>query len=623
MKKRFSLIGGYAGLLLAAGIALPGSAALAGNPVFESQIQAAKIQKPQNRERIESLAKAAKLNGQLFYFAVPAMSDVMRLGYTYPEDGEFNGVLRVVAAQDEFEPASFQLFSLKDQNVTLSCSDLKSKDGKVLPASAVDLKVVKIWLQNGNAWISYFADPGLKQVPELLLYDENIIEVDTNGKEPANYALLKNNGKTQKVWISAPGEVDKGTFNAIRENFQDADKLQPVSLKADEFKQFFATIHVPANQAAGVYSGVISVKSGNQNVLEIPLKVRVLPYQLPAPATSYDINKPFITSVMGGFTMSGLVGQFADEKLGKAAYKQYLINQKNHGILHPCVDQDEENIALLKELGFPTKPIMMGKNFLPWYARNFGGRLTYDNIKTAEAAADEAAAFYNKLVGHTDVLTSYGDEQGAAFVTTHRPVFKFFHKYDFKLGCAGHDALLNKGGYIYGQHPMGGAPDAVNRIQPWNAIDKGNYVGFYATQHTGSENPQFIRRQNGMLGYLSNLSMIFNYEFATGPWNDRDSILYRPMVVAYVNRGGIVDTLQWEGFREGVDDMRYATMLRKVAAEEIASGNYERKLEALKALQYLALLNAEDMDLNAFRMEAIRHIDNMLAMRAADKNPKK
>ncbi|MEG2076825.1 MAG: hypothetical protein RRY34_10005 [Victivallaceae bacterium] len=238
MKKRFSLISGYAGLLLAAGIALPVTAVLGGNPVFESQIQAAKIQNPQNRAKIEALAKAAKLNGQLFYFAVPAMSDVMRLGYTFPEDGEFNGALRVVAAQDEFEPASFQLFSFKDQTVTLSCSDLKSKEGKIMPANAVDIKVVKIWLQNGNAWISYFADPGLKQVPELLLYDESIIEVDNNVKEPGNYALLKNNGKTQKVWISAPGEVDKGTFNAIRENFQDADKLQPVQLKAEEFKQF-------------------------------------------------------------------------------------------------------------------------------------------------------------------------------------------------------------------------------------------------------------------------------------------------------------------------------------------------------------------------------------------------
>ena len=37
---------------------------------------------------------------------------------------------------------------------------------------------VLVWYQNGNAWNSYFADPGLTLVPELLVHDENLIRVD-------------------------------------------------------------------------------------------------------------------------------------------------------------------------------------------------------------------------------------------------------------------------------------------------------------------------------------------------------------------------------------------------------------------------------------------------------------
>jgi hypothetical protein len=87
------------------------------------------------------------------------------------------------------------------------------------------------------------------------------------------------------------------------------------------------------------------------------------------------------------------------------------------------------------------------------------------------------------------------------------------------------------------------------------------------------------------------------------------------MVVAYLNRGGLVDTLQWEGFREGVDDIRYATKLKLLVQEAIDSGNTERALAGKKALQYLALLNGAEMDLNVVRAEMINHILRLDSMR--------
>ncbi len=110
-----------------------------------------------NRAKIETLAKEAGVKSDIHFFAVPPMSELMRLGDVYPADGRYNGELRTFAAQGEFEPVSFQLFSMKDKkDVTFTVSDLKSKSGNVIPSDCLDLRTVKIWYQNGNRWTSYF-----------------------------------------------------------------------------------------------------------------------------------------------------------------------------------------------------------------------------------------------------------------------------------------------------------------------------------------------------------------------------------------------------------------------------------------------------------------------------------
>ena len=209
------------------------------------------------------------------------MSELMRLADVYPVDGRYNGELRTFAAQGEFEPVSFQLFSTqKQKDITFTVSDLKSSTGAVISSDRLDLRTVKVWYQNGNRWNSYFADVGLRLVPEMLLKDENMVKVDTN--EVANYARIKTDKGEKYVWISAPKGLDVG-FNAMQKGFEDAKEMQSVTLEKDQFKQFFVTISVPENQTPGVYSGSITVKADGKQVAQIPVKVRVLPFALPLP----------------------------------------------------------------------------------------------------------------------------------------------------------------------------------------------------------------------------------------------------------------------------------------------------------------------------------------------------
>jgi hypothetical protein len=66
-----------------------------------------------------------------------------------------------------------------------------------------------------------------------------------------------------------------------------------------------------------------------------------------------------------------------------------------------------------------------------------------------------------------------------------------------------------------------------------------------------------------------------------------------------------VDTIQWEGFREGVDDVRYLTTLLK--AIEKAKQD-QRKAKAVKEAEaWLAKMNLEG-DLQALRWQMARFI---------------
>ncbi len=569
-----------------------------------------------NRSKVEALAKSANVENDVHFFAVAPMSETMRLADVFPQDGRYNDALKVVAAQGEYEPASFQLFAFKDkEKVTFTVSDLKDGKGNIIPAKNLDLKVVKIWYQNGNRWMSYFSDVGLRLCPELLLKDENMIRVDT--EETANYARIRNNGKDTYEWISAPRGLDPG-FNAMQKGFADAEEMQPVALAKNEFKQFFLTVHVPEKQAPGLYSGSVTVNAGGKNTV-IPVKVRVLPFSLPYPRTYQREHLPVYCSAMcGDFSYSGTVAKFDDPEYGKQYFRNMLENAKAHSMFHPAVDSSPETIALLREMGFPLE-IFVGTNFMSWYGRNFGGRLTFDNMMTAKANAEKSRDFYAKYLPECKyILTSYGDEQGAAFVTTHRNFHKYFEQNNIRVASAGHSPLFYKGAHLFGWHMMGGAPEDTDRIKRWKDMED-KFIGFYATHHTGGENPAFIRRQNGMLGYLNGLNMIFNYEFATGPWNDLAHDLYKPMVVAYRNYGGTVDTLQWEGYREAIDDIRYATLLRQEIAKGLASGDIEYKTEARKALLFFAKLQPESMDLDAVRAEIIQYILKLKDMSAKTK----
>ena len=86
------------------------------------------------------------------------------------------------------------------------------------------------------------------------------------------------------------------------------------------------------------------------------------------------------------------------------------------------------------------------------------------------------------------------------------------------------------------------------------------------------------------------------------PWDDFDNPIYRSHMLAYPTVDGVVDTLQWEGVREAVDDVRYAGTLRQAIAAAHDSGSRDAIALAQAAQAWLEQVDITG-DLQAIRRE--------------------
>ena len=556
-----------------------------------------------------------KSGADVWHYAVPAMSEIQRLADVYPSDGVPDGTVKIVAAKDEYEPGSFLVWARNDLGkVQFELSEFKNETGVVFPKEKLDLKFIKVWYQNKNAWFSYFGDTGFKLCPELLLNDEDLIRVDT--KKEANYAKLvdKDGKKIGERWINPPRQMDRGsrgaeTFQCMREDFHDAATLQPVYLPRHEFRSFILTAHASKDVKPGLYKGEVVLKrvdgrrsSFNVKPLPaIPVAIRVLDFELPEPKCYFQPEKDFFVAAYT-YISRGLVKQrngdnddIVRKQLLAIFRNQIAHNQKIHWVRGNFDAESVEMYDIIREAGMRTD-FFLGGVYPPY------GNTTEQHLEFARIVADE----YDRRYGHHNVYIGYGDEPGAAWLAENRLLFEIYQNVGLKFIIAGWTVFPNAA-YLYDWHNM--ANDATDGTVPalWAKMDNASHVGWYASPHVGTENPAMTRRQNGLGAYLSGYTALCNYAHHLGDYND-DSESYKPMVLAYGSYDGVIDTLAWEGFREGVDDIRYATLLTDLARKAQKSGDLKLRYLGGKAMQYLALLDPKSFDQDSARGEMIKFI---------------
>ena len=554
------------------------------------------------------------------WWAVPAMSEEQRLPDVVPTDGEKCGTVRIVGAKDEYEPGSFVVRASCDLGkISVSVGALRDEKGRVFPADKVDLKVVKVWYQNRNGWFTYFADNGLKLCPELLLNDEDLIRVDT--ERTANYArLTEKDGHQHEWWLTPPHRMNRRDYNhyettyafqPMRENFKDAKSLRPVTLSKNVSKQFFLTVHVTSDVDPGLYCGSIYLKRLTGEIVQtIPVALRVLDFELPKPMSYRNQGQEFLVS---SYNYSD-PGRIAQENGGEASewklFEKVLRNQAEHGqTIHwmygarAGANSTERTIDTMARAGMRTDILMGGVSL-------YGEWNTRDPQMMAVSARLQSE-YYDRTRGHHNIYCNYDDEPGYGRLKADRAVFEPYKSYGgFKFALAAQNCILWKCGHYFDWHNTASDPTDATVPGKWNELGDYCHSAWYAQAHVGTENPAFNRRQYGLAAYLSGYSAVCNYAHHYGPYNDIGDG-YKPMVFAYGAGSGVIDTLAWEGFREGIDDIRYATLLCALARVALESDDAELRWLGGRAKLFLAAFQRECDDLNMARGEMIHFISKL------------
>lgn len=567
--------------------------------------------------------------GKVTAFVVPAISQEIRMPYSLPADGEFSNRIQVAVALGEYEPVSFVVLPFEPvQRFEIRVSDLKS-GASTIPAAAVDAKLVKRWFRCGGAWLSYHADKGQRVlVPDLLLNDENLMEVD-EARQVNRLRLSYADGVVYRD-ISQYSSSGDPSFDCLAEPVRDAPTLQPVVLpEAGRSQQFWLTIHVPEEAVPGLYDGVVQLLADGQEASDLKLELRVLPFALPEACTYYDPQRPFFGQLFNPLSKYMSNG---DPALAEQHKRVDLQNMRAHNMLYPngpSLQEEGERafireLELRKEVGLPVRPLFTGHS-----GDRVWGRIPYKE-RTDEALRQCRTLFarearhlldlVEKHAGHREVYF-YGNDEAGGYVGL---IAQQEHSWETVKRLGG---MTRAAGWYDNFRFMADLQDmhSITSIDKqhaelWHAV--GGRLLNYADPFASSENPLWFRRKMGMMMYLANYdgAMLLSFYNARVPWNEFAADPggdgnYRNFSMVYAKVDGVIDTLAWEGLREGFDDIRYATLLKRQALKHRDSSDRALAREARRQLAWLAQIDGNAGDLDSLRLAMI---DRILTLRTIE-----
>ncbi len=473
-------------------------------------------------------------------------------------------ILSLRACRGEYEPASFIATPLEsDITIKVKSTDLKGQAG-IIPASAVDIRSVKRWYQAGDQ-IGDGAPTNQKVrllTPELLLKDDTLIKNDHNKKQ--SYVRLTfpdGTVKWRNVTRKEPTE-EENDFSNKACPIKDAKTLQPVKIPKETAKQFWVTVHLPQNDKAGKYQGEIELSSDGQVIETLKLAVEVL---------DFDLAENQLESSIYFHWGNGLnkenKGSMSSELRNEMQFKAELENLLAHGVDNPTVGVSYKKELLRKELELRKETGMRNDRL---YYLGAGTGLPLETLKEIIKTAKE--------FGYSEVYFYGEDEARGDALKAQRSKWEKIHEIGGKTFVAG---------YWDNFDMMGDLQDVMVRCyQPTKEISnrwhaKGHKIFSYGNPQAGLEDPEVYRRNFGLLlavnGYDGGMDFIY-YEM----WNDFSQGVFRSHNMIYPTINGVIDTIQWEGYREGIDDLRYLATLKEAIKDAERKGK-DKNAEDAKA----------------------------------------
>ncbi len=551
-----------------------------------------------------------------------------------PEGGVVTNVLSCAAARGEIESISFSVRPERDmRRVGFAPSDLVGPGGAHIPASASDFALVKVWYRAGGRWRTSWA--GNRERPELInnliLHDDDLVRVVESEDYAKRTILLRID------YPEGPAYVDMRKHGGVGHNFNhdlhpviDPKAFVPFDLKKGRFQQYWFTWKIPADAVPGIYRGTLAVTEDGAKLGDIPVEIEVYPFNLPSPRTHYDTSKPFISAWMGlpslSRALSGSHQMAVAERKVRAIYKSCAEHNANCPSGPGSFEEDStddlalRSLIMMRQEGMSCRALISGRAFdAKWMLNEDFVPPEKDPEGYAEALKryEEMLALQrrmlDKYLGHHRCYFSSADECGTWFNRNSYGFWGLLHKYGF-------EAWTDYGEYkdiswIVG---MNDVPASARHSSAWNWHRGGAKTVTYAGPFTGPADPDIWRRTKGLRYYYADFDGHHEYCFytANNQWND---FVYRgpysQFQMAYLTYDGLITTLAWEGVREGLDDIRYLTLLRMRCEAALRS-----KDPAVQALgrRHLVWMDAQEpeevIDLFAFRREVARRAMELIAV---------
>ena len=538
--------------------------------------------------------------------------------------------LNVLLTPGEYESASFVVRSRKP--VTGLCPRLSSLTcgEATLPPSVCDFRVVKVVATcTGNA------EQGIRALkPFVLVHDDAIMRVDGEKLENRLRLSFSEGERYELVTKREKRGTCSADVDARKWPVRDAAEIRPLDLPARHTLQYYATFRVPESAKPGLYRGTLSF-DGVPGVT-LPVNVRVLPYALPKPMTKWDLKREFVRGTY--YRQHGV--DFSPDAAGglspvrnERQFRAELRNLREHGFnmcsvvmaLHvpmchwkcgsgwnaegrkqgvearePTAAQREHFtrvVSIMREEGMLTDPMYLGTSnlgFRDWYVRS-------EHQTEMTKAWRMLQRYAREILGHDRVVLYGVDEADGDCL---RGEFDFWE--DFR----------KIGGRTYTTGSLANIPLVIGRIETDIAAGRprkdyaakmhasGGTMWTYANPQTyQKDNPRLFRINYGMDLYLADYDGFCTYahnENVGNPWTDTDGAEWAFVIQT---EDGVVDTPSYEGYREAIDDIRYATKLQ-MEIERALAGPDAKARETARAAR--AWLDAIHVDMVGYDPEWIR-----------------
>ena len=529
-------------------------------------------------------------------------------------------VLEIDSAAGEIESASFLVRPSRDLPAQdVRPSDLVGPGGASIPASAVDVKAVKVWWAGVSSWASdrHGRDEPVTLMPGPILHDDALVRVDMEGRR--NLLRVDYADGTRYVDILTTGRALPLKY--YLEPFRDAPAFVPLDLPKETTRQFWITVRTPRGTPPGLYEGELAFTCGER----VAVRLNVYPFELPLPRTHHDPSRRYRCGIMGFPTLRQVLARTKDLAEAERILLNVYRSAADHNIQFgtgpgdfagdTTDDLGVRGLFLRYRAGLQMDRFIFG-NALDhgWYGSSEGKTPEEDREACEKAIAawapyaDLQFATLRKYLGDAFTLEMDGRSEATVWgVKREQPFFREVERRGGGTVCdTGRDTSRS---IAWGMTTANVSADSSSaQARRWH-LAGAEIVGYYAPA-TSVWDPDVWRRRairNWFADYDGILEMAWMH--GANPWNDHvwRGDMYRSECLPLPDADGVVCTLSYEAYRELADDISYFSLHRLLSERALESEDPAVRAMGRAEWEWLERTEPDRvLDLVAFRREVAR-----------------